>query len=158
MQHLLSRWITRSPPRHLPQRPGRACLLCSHGEHIQQHPHLDGFVCERHMRWTGPGTTAETQSSVTPTDVAAHRLFQRLRRTRRLNFHLFFEVLTELENDLSQPTAAVFRHAVAVVDWVQRTETLRRLFDPAVPYATTFAWLQETMVDIVARPTRGPQR
>lgn len=127
-----------------------ACLLCSHGEHIQQHPHLDDLVCEHHQRWTGPGTTAETQTAVTAAEVAAHRRFQRLRRGDGLDLHLFFGVLSALEGDLDQSTANVFRHAVAIVDWVQRTETVHRLFDPAAPYSTTFAWLREAMANIVA--------
>ncbi|WP_091227891.1 hypothetical protein [Microbacterium sp. 3J1] len=135
-----------------------ACLLCSHGEHIQQHPHLNDLVCERHQRWTGPGTTAETQTTVTAAEVTAHRLFQRLRRTRRLDLHLFFEVLSALESDLDQPTASVFRHAVAIVDWVQRAETVHRLFDPAVAYATTFTWMREAITNIVARPTPSAAR
>lgn len=135
-----------------------ACLLCSHGEHIQQHLHLDDLVCERHQRWVGPGSTATTQSSVTPSDVAAHRRFQRLRRDGRLDLHLFFEVLTALESDLDQARAHVFRHAVAIVGWVQRTETTRRLFDPAVPHATTFAWMHEAMTNIVAHPAPAAAR
>ncbi|WP_315105379.1 zinc-ribbon domain-containing protein [uncultured Microbacterium sp.] len=135
-----------------------ACLLCSHGEHIQQHPHLDDFICERHGRWTGPGTTAETQTAVTAADVAAHRRFQRLRRGGGLDLHLFFEVLSALEGDLDQLTANVFRHAVAIVDWVQRDETVHHLFDPAVPYSTTFAWLREAMANIVAHSTPAAAR
>jgi len=135
-----------------------ACLLCSHGEHIQQHPHLEDLVCERHQRWVGPGSTAATQAPAAASDVAAHRRFQQLRRTRRLDLHLFFEVLTELESDLDQPRAEVFRHAVAIVDWVQRTGTTRRLFDPAIAYATTFAWLRETMANIAAHPTPAAAR
>lgn len=135
-----------------------ACLLCSHGEHIQQYPHLDDLLCERHQRWVGPGTAPTTQASVTPADVAAHRRFQRLRRDGQLDLHLFFDVLTELENDLDQPRAEVFRHAVAIVDWVQRTETTRRLFDPAVAYAVTFAWLLEAMANIAAHPTPSAAR
>lgn len=135
-----------------------ACLLCSHGEHIQQHPHLDDFICESHRRWTGPGSTATTQTPATQSDVAAHRRFQRLRRDGRLDLHLFFEVITELETDLDQPTHSVFRHAVAIADWVQQTETTRRLFDPAVPYATTFGWLREAMANVVGRPTGATVR
>lgn len=47
----------------------------------------------------------------------------------------------------------MFRHAVAIVDRVQRAETVHRLFDPAVAYAATFAWLREAMANIVARST-----
>lgn len=135
-----------------------ACLLCSHGEHIQQRPHLEDLVCERHQRWVGPGSTPATQAPAAARDVAAHRRFQRLRRTRRLDLHLFFEVLTELESDLDQPRAEVFRHAVAIVEWVQRTDTTRRLFDPAASYAGTFAWLSEAMANIAAHPTPSAAR
>lgn len=128
-----------------------ACLLCSHGEHIQQYVHLEDFVCERHHRWTGPDSSASSQPSVTPDDVAAHRRFQRLRRNGRLDLHLFFEVITDLKQDLDQPAHQVFQHAVAIVDWVQDTDTIRRLFDPSATYATTFAWLREALANIAAR-------
>jgi hypothetical protein len=89
---------------------------------------------------------------VTPDDIAAHRRFQRLRRSGRLDPHLFFEVVADLKQDLDRPAHEVFHLAVSVADWVQRSDTIRRLFDPSVPYASTFAWLGESLSNIVTRP------
>jgi len=130
-----------------------ACLLCSRGERIQQHPHLDDFVCERHHRWTAPGTTPEQQRRVTAAQVDAHHRLRTLRRQGRADIHLTVDLLDALTGDLDLPANEVFHHAVSILGWVTRKPVLRRLFDPAPRYAVTFAWMREELAGLVGAST-----
>lgn len=126
-----------------------ACVLCSHGERVQEYPHLDDFLCERHERWTGPGTTTETQTRVSPGGVAAHRRFRKLRSRGRIDMPLLCELLDALVRDLRLDTHEVFAAAVATVAWVTRKDTMRRVFDPAQPYADTYKWMSSALAELV---------
>jgi hypothetical protein len=130
-----------------------ACLLCTHGERVQQHPHLDDFLCEQHHRWVGPGTDADAQCRVSTAQVAAHRKMRTLRRRGRLDLPLLLETLDALTRDLQRDAHDVFHAAVRVVAWATRRDTLRRLFDPAQPYAANFAWTSETLAAIAGQAT-----
>jgi len=134
------------------------CILCSHGEHIQQHPHLDDFLCERHHRWTGPNTVPTTQSSVSTKTVAAHRRLQKLRHAGRADLPLLVDVIEALTADLGETAPAVFPAAVAITDWVTQPDTLRRLFDPSRPYAATFAWMTEALASLTIGPAPATSR
>lgn len=126
------------------------CVQCSNGHHVQQYPHLDEFVCERHRRWVGPGTTPTTQARVGAREVSAQRKLRRLRRRGRADMQLLHNVSNALVRDLGEPAHAVFAKAVDIVGWVTRRETLYRLFDPAVPYAATFGWASECLASLAA--------
>ena len=127
------------------------CVLCHQGAHVQQHPHLEDFVCERHHRWTAPGTTPSTQVPVSEQAVDAHRKLRRLRRTDRADMDLLLDLIPALTEDLDKTHADVFHHAVAILQWVTRRPTMHRLFNPATPYSTTYAWMKECLDNIVAR-------
>ncbi|QEW04639.1 zinc-ribbon domain-containing protein [Microbacterium lushaniae] len=131
----------------LPER--WACTLCHQGAHVQQHPHLDDFVCERHRRWTGPGSTPATQGTVSVKTVAAHRKLRELRRKSRVDIELLLALIASLRDDLRVQDHEGFRYAVAVMQWLTRRDTLVRLFDPAPPYASTFAWMSECITNLV---------
>ena len=127
------------------------CLQCNNGHHVQQHSHLDDFVCERHRRWVGPGSTPATQTRVGAREVAAQRKLRRLHRGGRADMQLLTDVTHALVRDLEEPAHAVFAKAVAIVGWVTHRETLHRLFDPAEPYASTFAWASECLASLAAK-------
>lgn len=127
-----------------------ACLLCSHGERVQQHPHLDSFICETHHRWTGPGSTPENQPDVTARQVRAHRTLSALHREGRADVQLLVDAMAALTRDTQQPSHATFHIAVAVTVWITREDTMRRLFDPSHNYADTFAWMRESLRNLSA--------
>lgn len=135
-----------------------ACLLCSHGEHIQQHPHLNDLICEKHQRWTGPGSTPDTQDPVSTETVAAHRRLRTLRRRGRADMQLLLDVMTALTDDMNAPAAAVFAAAVDAVQFVTRRDTVHKLFDPAVPYSETFAWMHSKVSACAGGPATSAAR
>ena len=130
-----------------------ACRLCTRGEEVQQHPHLESFLCERHARWTGPDTTVDTQHAVGVEQVVAHRRFRRLRRRGKLDMPLLLDVLKALTEDLDAVPSAVFHHAVTITAWTTRRDTLRRLLDPAESYAGTFDWLRLSLYALTQTET-----
>lgn len=128
-----------------------ACILCTHGERVQQHPHLDDFVCETHRRWTGPGSTPEDQPDVGVKQLQAQRALVALRREGRADMQLLADVLAALARDTDEPSDANFATAVSVIAWVAQEDTVRRLFDPFYAYAETFAWVQQSLNDLAGR-------
>lgn len=120
---------------------------------MQQHPHLDDFLCERHHRWTGRGASVDSQPAVTSEQVVAHRKLRVLRNRGRADVGLLLDILETLALDLDAPRHEVFDRAVATIQWVTRKDTLRRLFDPAQPYAITFAWMRDSLAELSGGPT-----
>lgn len=135
-----------------------ACMLCSHGESIEERPHLESFICERHHRWTGPGSTPGAQPSVSARDVKAHRAFRKLRLRGRMDLQTLTDVITGLSEDRNADDHGVFATAVEVVRWLTRKDTLRRLFDPAVPHSESFEWARDAIENAIGVPAPATVR
>lgn len=119
------------PPRWM-------CTFCAQGAHIEQWPHVAAFICERHRRWTGPGTEPDQQHRVSRAAVLAHRRFLRLRRANRIDAQVLARLVTSLAVESGQCLGAVFPSAVDILTWLGEPDTLEALFDPTTGYETSF--------------------
>lgn len=131
-----------------PGLPARwVCTHCTHRQTVETVPHLDGFLCQRHRRWAGPGTRPEQQHPVTTEVLAAERRYQRLRRAGRISVNLYQSVATALS--FTGADSHAYPAFVRVLDLLTSTEFSRAFYSPATPYAAAFAHLSSELTRIL---------
>jgi hypothetical protein len=124
------------------------CTRCGQGAEAQQYPHLDTIVCSVHSRWVGPGTPPSEQERVGGAWLIAEKQFQRLRRTKQLDAHLYTIVRNAFrearracptkKETMTQTDIAIFPMMMLALNAILASAFLAELFDPRKRYATAF--------------------
>jgi len=144
-----------SCPRCLLDMDGQyECRLCTFGAAIAQHPHTDGFVCERHRVWTGPRTTTAAQWIVSDAVVRAHIHWRHLRGRDTISVATTVELMAVLKRwavgtATLLPADQQFLLAVRLWSALLQRSTLRVLTAPDVPFAAAYGMLQTCVASVL---------
>jgi hypothetical protein len=150
----------------LPDRIG--CTLCSHGAHIDQHPHFDTLLCTTHHRWLGLWGTEHTQhrlDAASDADIlAAHRMFVKLRRNHLIDVRLYRLVVKAIAEamhpgiPINEAEPMVFSATIRTIRAVTLDSFARRFFSPATDFADAHTFLQETVTAALRTPAPAVSR
>jgi hypothetical protein len=141
------------PPRWM-------CTLCAKGERIEQNPHFENLVCIHHRRWIGITSTPDLQHPVSDAIVEAALRFDKLRRTHRLDVHLFNALTSAVRETLPSDAmeAESFALTMRLAGTITSVEFTNSLFDPNITFATALSFLEETVRNIVGQAEPGLAR
>lgn len=131
--------------------PRWRCVMCAAGEYVEQWPHLDEVVCERHARWVGPNTTPATQTPVPDSTVAAHRSYRRLIHQERTTAVTVMALTALIICEFAVSPAVAFERSVSVFVWLTQPATLRSVFAPSQAEAETFQLLTQALTVTIGR-------
>lgn len=138
------------------------CTQCSHGAHVEQHPHFDDPVCIRHRRWVGILGQVTDQHPISAEHVAAASRFRALRRSGLLDVRMYRILCHALSEDLRHSPdpreSQVFPAVVSLAWQITRADFSRAIFDPSVPFRTAYLHVVATVDDALGRRSHRANR
>lgn len=126
---------------------------------MEQYPCMGVNVCRRHLLWTGPGTTPETQVRVGIEALRADRHYQHLQKRGSLDALRFLEIRSIFRRwagaagpeseTVEHRDAAIYPLMMAVAGAVLAPAYLQTLLDPRRTYASARERLGTTVAKII---------
>ena len=140
--------------------PRYQCTLCSHGAHIAQRPHVNQFVCIKHHRWTGPGSTPATQHTIGTAHVTAQRQLTKLLRRGRFDATLYLTLTLTLAplaigrgTTTHTPAEFLFPRVVEIARLLTNADFTRTFFNPNSTFVLAHAYLGDSLRPLLGEDT-----
>ena len=130
------------------------CRMCAGGACIEQWPHADRYVCERHALWVGPNTPTGSQQSVSADVVEAHARWRRMRRRGTISIATTAELQAVFlgwasATGLELNAPEIFRLSVNAWSALTKNSLLRRIGAPSLSFAAAYRRLASLILHIV---------
>jgi hypothetical protein len=135
------------------------CRLCAQGETVEQYPHMVANVCSRHLLWTGPGTTPDTQVRIAHDSLRADRMFRQLKKLGTLDALRYVELRAIFRGwantagwhyeSPEQRDALIYPSMMAVAGAVLRPAYLQVILDPRHTFALAYEQLRATVATLI---------